>query len=348
MVKKVSVVGATGYAGGEALRLIAHHSELELFLTTAGTSRGLLKTFHPHISEYANREVTETDTHALAHSDVVVVALPHGASAKVTSEIVEENPDCLIVDLGADHRLESPDDWRQYYGSEPSQPWCYGMPELVRASGESQREKLSKATYIAAPGCNASAVTFAAQPAVHGGIVDDASIVATLAVGYSGAGKSLKPHLLASEALGGALPYAVGGTHRHIPEIAQNLRHAGGQTRSLVFTPVLVPMSRGILASVTMRLKDSITQEELDDIYADTYGKENFIHHVPYAPSTSHVVGSNNCYVYPKLDEDREHITVISVIDNLMKGTAGAAIQSLNLALGYEETYSLERNGVAP
>lgn len=345
---KVSVAGATGYAGGEVLRLLINHPEFEIGSLCAGSSRGVLGQYHPHLRALANREVEATDPVALADSDVAVLGLPHGTSAEITSAIEAINPECVIVDLGADHRLESSRDWEAFYGSPASQPWAYGMPELIRTEGPTQREILAQSTHIAAPGCNASAVTLAAQPAVAADLVQPEGIVAVLAVGYSGAGKALKPHLMASEAFGSALPYSAGGTHRHIPEITQNLRAAGGKVTTLSFTPVLVPMARGILATVSLPVIQGTTADEVALAYEDAYASEEFVIDVDQVPSTASVTGANTALVHAVLDRDQQRITAICAIDNLMKGTAGAAIQSLNIALGFPEGLALNVNGVAP
>ncbi len=348
MTLRVAVAGATGYAGGEALRLIAGHPGLAVSALCAGTTRGPIEDYQPHLRSLAGLHVQETNPETLADADIAILGLPHGASAAVSAQIAELNPDCLIVDLGADHRLISAEDWEAYYGTQAAEPWTYGMPELIRHTGPSQRELLAAATHIAAPGCNASAVTFASQPAIAAGLADGTGIVAALAVGYSGAGKALKPHLLASEALGSAVAYGVGGTHRHIPEIAQNLRAAGATTRSLSFTPVLVPMSRGIHATVSLPVSAATTQEQVWEAYLAAYANEPFISVTSAQPATASVVGANGVLVSPVLDRDGERITVTCVIDNLGKGTAGAAIQSINLALGIPETTGLTMNGVAP
>lgn len=347
MTLRVAVAGATGYAGGEALRLVAGHPDLTVGPLCAGTARGPIEDYQPHLQSLAGMQVSETRADLLAESDIAILGLPHGASAKVTSAIEDLNPDCLIVDLGADHRLASAADWEAYYGTEAAEPWTYGMPELIREEGPSQRELLAASTRIAAPGCNASAITFAAQPAIAAGLSEGTGIVASLAVGYSGAGKSLKPHLLASEGLGNAVAYGVGGSHRHIPEIAQNLQAAGGHTASLVMTPVLVPMSRGILATVSIPAAGT-TQADVLEAYTAAYASEPFINVTNSQPATASVLGSNGVLICPVLDRDGERITVTCAIDNLGKGTAGAAIQSINLALGLEETTGLTVNGVAP
>lgn len=348
----VSVVGASGYAGGEVLRLLAHHPALEPRYLAANTSRGTLGQYHRHIYPYADMPIQESTPDAIAQSDVVFLGLPHGTSAALSAQIAECNPECIIIDLGADHRLLNPQDWEEYYHSPASEPWEYAMPELIRVAGPSSRERLSRATHIAAPGCNASAVTFAVQPFAQAGLLSEKSeardgIVAVLSVGYSGAGKNPKPHLLASEAFGGALAYGVGGTHRHIPEILQNITLAGGASTALSFTPILGPFARGILASVSVPCP-GLTQSELEAMFTQAYADEPFIHIATAPPSTKEVLGSNNVSLYPVLDKNGKRATVICVLDNLVKGTAGAALQSLNIALGLDETTGLSQIGVAP
>lgn len=225
---------------------------MKVATVAAHSSRGTLGEHQRHLWPLRHLEIQSLEAEVLADHDVVVLGLPHGASAALTAQIEQINPDALIIDLGADHRLTDPAAWERYYHSEAAEPWTYGMPELIRATGLTQRELLAATRRIAAPGCNASAVTFAVQPAIAAGLASGEDIVAILSVGYSGAGKSPKTHLLASEAIESATPYAVGGTHRHIPEIAQNLITAGAPAVSLSFTPVLVPMSRGILATVSI------------------------------------------------------------------------------------------------
>ncbi|WP_054952368.1 N-acetyl-gamma-glutamyl-phosphate reductase [Flaviflexus massiliensis] len=344
---KVSVAGASGYAGGEAVRLLTSHPQLEIGVLAAHSSRGPIGQFHPHLRAIGDRELVPMEAETLADSDVVILGLPHGASAEISEAILQINPEVRIIDLGADHRLEDASAWEAFYGGQMAEPWAYAMPELIR-EGKSQREILSYSRLIAAPGCNASAVTFAAQPALHAGIATGEGIVAILAVGYSGAGKAAKPHLMASEALGSLAPYGVGGTHRHIPEIVQNLKKAGGTLETLSFTPVLAPVSRGILATVSIPVKEGTTAEDVRDAYRATYVDEPFVQYSEQVPTTSMVTGANTALVHAVLDRDGQRLTAICALDNLVKGTAGAAIQSLNLSLGIPEDIGLTTVGVAP
>jgi len=347
----VAVAGASGYAGGEVLRLLAAHPEVEIGALTAHSNAGQpLAQHHPHLLSLADRELAPTSPETLAGHDVVVLALPHGASGEVAARL---GPDTLVLDLGADHRLASADDWEHYYGSPHAGTWPYGLPELLHAGEDrpaAQRALLAGSRRVAVPGCNVTAVTLALQPGVAAGLVETDDVVAVLAVGYSGAGRSLKPHLLASEGLGQAQPYAVGGTHRHIPEIAQNLRVAGADEVRLSFTPVLVPMSRGILATVTAPLAPGAGAASVREAWRAAYDGERFVRLLPEGtwPTTGATLGANTALVQVAVDERAGRLVALCAIDNLVKGTAGAAVQSLNLALGLPEHLGLSTEGVAP
>ena len=347
---RVAIAGASGYAGGEILRLLQDHPQVEIGALTAGASAGTdLGTHHPHLPSLASRVLKDTTPENLADADVVFLGLPHGASGTVAAALEAAGSDALIVDCGADFRLGSAADWAAYYGSAHAGTWPYGLPEL-RHAGETtacrQRAEIRRARRIAVPGCNVTAVTLALQPAAA--LVDPSDTVATLAVGYSGAGKAMKPHLMASEALGSAVPYAVGGTHRHIPEIEQNLRVAGAATPRIAFQPILVPMSRGILASVTAPFAGD--PAELRAAYEECYATEPFVRLLPEGrwPTTGTVTGSNAALVQIAVGRHAGRATAMCAIDNLVKGTAGSAIQSMNLALGLEESTGLSTVGLAP
>lgn len=352
-----AVAGASGYAGGEVLRLLLDHPDIEIGAVTAASTAGSrLGEHQPHLTALADRIIEPTNAGTLAGHDIVFLGLPHGQSGAVAAELGD---DVLVIDCGADHRLVDGDDWVEYYGSEHAGTWPYGMPELfVAAHPEDQqgrqRDHLAGVKRIAVPGCNVTAVTLGLQPAVAAGLVESTDLVAVLANGYSGAGKSPKQNLLASEGLGAAVPYAVGGTHRHIPEIAQNLRSAGAEQVSISFTPTLVPMSRGILATSTARIAPGTTTEQVRAVYEQAYGGvgsgEPFVHLLPEGqfPSTASTLGANTALIQIAIDEKVGRLVVTSVIDNLVKGTAGGAIQSMNLALGLPETTGLPTTGVSP
>ena len=352
MTFTVAVAGASGYAGGEMLRLLLGHPQARIGALTAHDNAGSrLGEHHPHLRSLADRELEPTSVDALAGHDVVVLALPHGASGEVAAALEARGDGAVVVDLGADHRLVDPAAWRHFYGTEHAGTWPYGLPELIRAeSMTKQREALAGATRIAVPGCNVTAVTLAVQPGVVAGLVDTTDLVAVLAVGYSGAGKGHKPHLMAAEALGAAQPYGMAGSHRHIPEIVQNLRTAGADAVRLSFSPVLVPMSRGILATVTAPVAPDVTQDALRAVWQRVYADEPFVELLPEGvwPTTASVTGANTALVQVALDEAAGKVVAVAAIDNLVKGTAGGALQSLNLALGLPETLGLPTEGVAP
>ena len=348
MVLRVAVAGASGYAGGELVRLIDAHPEFELATVTAHSNAGKqLGDVHPHLAS-VGLELQETTLEVLNSHDVVFLALPHGTSGELGDSIDAR----LVVDCGADHRLTSDKDWAEYYGGPYSKPWTYGMPEL----SEQLRSDLATATRIAVPGCNATAVTFGFAPLVQHDLIDTTDLVSVLAVGVSGAGKSLREDLLASEILGSSSAYAVGGTHRHNPEILQNLRavleYDAKPTTDLTlsFTPVLVPMSRGILATNTATVRDGVTVGDLQDAFMNTFSIHRFITTLPAErqPRTADVLGSNSAHIQVALDERARRAVVTVAIDNLGKGTAGAAIQSANIALGFDETLGLSSIGIAP
>ncbi len=362
MTYTVAVSGASGYAGGEILRLLAGHPDIEIRTVTAHSNAGQPLIEHqPHLRSLSHLTLQETTPEILSGHDIVFLALPHGQSGQYT-DALGDSP--LVIDAGADHRLTSQDAWDVFYGGAFHEPWTYGVPELL-VEGVKQREHLRGATRIAAPGCNASTVSLSLAPGVAAGVIDPSDIVSVLAVGPSGAGKSLKANLLASEILGTANPYAVGGTHRHIPEIrqalrqAQPLRHAqplrqaqgpSAEDIRISFTPVLVPMARGILATSTAPIIPGVSDAEIRAAWQDAYRDETFVQLLPegHFPRTADVLGANTALIGVAIDRAAGRVTVVTAVDNLVKGTAGAAIQSMNLALGLPEDRALSVNGVAP
>lgn len=347
MTYTVAVSGASGYAGGEILRLLADHPDIEIRTVTAHSNAGQPLIQHqPHLRSLAHLELQDTTPEILAGHDIVFLALPHGQSGQYTDALGAVP---LVIDAGADHRLTSKSSWDAFYGGAFHDAWTYGVPELL-TGGVKQREHLRGATRIAAPGCNASTVSLSLVPGVAAGVIDPADIVSVLAVGPSGAGKSLKTNLLGSEILGTANPYAVGGTHRHIPEIQQALIAAGAADPRISFTPVLVPMSRGILATSTAPIADGVTDAQIRDAWQSAYGDETFVQLLPEGqfPRTADVLGANTALIGLAIDRAANRVTVVTAVDNLVKGTAGAAIQSMNIALGLPEARALTVNGVAP
>ncbi|MFC7727387.1 N-acetyl-gamma-glutamyl-phosphate reductase [Nocardioides sp. GCM10028917] len=342
MTATVAVAGASGYAGGEVLRLLLGHPGVEVGAVTAGANAGeRLGSLQPHLVPLADRVLDETTVDTLAGHDVVVLGLPHGQSAGIARALGD---DTVVIDCGADFRLTDAGEWQTFYGGEHAGSWPYGLPELP-----GQRELLRGARRIAVPGCYPTVSTLAAVPALAAGLVEpDVTVVA--ASGTSGAGKSAKPHLLGSEVMGNASAYGVGGTHRHTPEIVQNLSAVHGGPVRVGFTPLLVPMSRGILATVQAPLLDGVTPDQVRDAYATAYDTEPFVHLLPEGqwPQTQSVLGSNAVQVQVAVDERVRRLVAVAVVDNLAKGTAGAAVQCMNLALGLDEAAGLTTIGIAP
>jgi N-acetyl-gamma-glutamyl-phosphate reductase len=338
----VGVTGATGYAGGEVCRLLAGHPHLRLAGVHANSSAGRrLGELQPHLLPFADLEVRPSAPEDLAAYDVVVLALPHGESAAIAAQLSQ---DTLVIDCGADHRLEDPAAWARWYGGEHAGAWPYGLPELP-----GQREKLAGARRIAVPGCYPTSVTLAMAPALAAGLVEP-DVVVVAASGTSGAGKAAKPHLLGSEVMGSVSAYGVGGGHRHTPEMAQTLAAAAGARVKVSFTPTLVPMSRGILATCSAPLQAGIDAVAARAAYAQAYADEPFVHLLPEGqwPTTAQVLGANTVAVQVAVDPDAGRLVVVAAVDNLTKGTAGGAIQSANIALGLPETAGLPLVGVAP
>ncbi len=349
MTYKVAVSGASGYAGGEILRILAAHPDVVVTTVTAHSNAGQpLIEQQPHLRSLADLTLRETTPEVLAGHDVVFLALPHGQSGQYTDALVDTP---LVIDAGADHRLVDEAEWAAFYGGAFHEPWVYGVPEL-RVGDSKQRDRLVGAGRIAAPGCNASTVSLSLAPGVSSGVIDPGDIVTVLAVGPSGAGKSAKTHLLASEILGSANPYAVGGTHRHIPEIRQALVAAGAAASDvrISFTPVIVPMARGILATSTAPIAAGATDSQIRSAWEDAYADEPFVHVLPEGrfPRTADVIGANTALMGLAVDRAAGRVVVVTAVDNLVKGTAGAAIQSMNIALGLPETRALNVDGVAP
>ncbi|UGU32857.1 N-acetyl-gamma-glutamyl-phosphate reductase [Mycolicibacterium smegmatis] len=340
----IAVAGASGYAGGEILRLLLGHpayadGRLTIGALTAASSAGTtLGEHHPHLLPLADRVLESTDVEVLTGHDVVFLALPHGHSAALATQL----GDTVIIDCGADFRLAEAADWEKFYGSAHAGTWPYGLPELPGG-----REALKGATRIAVPGCYPTSALLALLPAVAAGLVEpDVTVVAVS--GTSGAGKSAKVDLLGAEVIGSARAYNVGGKHRHTPEIAQGLRKVTDKPVTVSFTPVLIPTSRGILATCTA--PTTATEPEIRAAYEKAYGAEPFIHLLPEGqlPKTGSVIGSNAAQIQVAVDTEAKTLVAICAIDNLTKGTGGAAVQSMNLALGWPETEGLSIVGVAP
>src|SRR5215208_688536 len=337
---RVAVAGASGYAGGELLRLLLAHPDVEIGTLTAGGNAGsTLGEHQPHLVPLADRVLADTTQETLAGHDVVFLALPHGRSAELAARLGEST---VVIDCGADHRLSDPAAWERWYGGEHAGSWPYGLPELPGA-----RDRLRGARRIAVPGCYPTAALLALWPAIAEGLIEPAVTVVAVS-GTSGAGRAAKTDLLGSEVIGSARAYNVGGKHRHTPEITQGLKALTDKDVTVSCTPVLIPTSRGILATCTARSAAPLSQ--LRTAYEKAYDAEPFVHLLPEGqlPKTGAVIGSNAAQLAVALDDEAKTLVVIAAIDNLVKGTGGAAVQSMNLALGWPETEGLSIVGVAP
>ncbi|WP_043447597.1 N-acetyl-gamma-glutamyl-phosphate reductase [Arthrobacter sp. L77] len=343
MTFTAAVSGASGYAGGEILRLLANHPDIEVGAITAHSNAGArLGDVQPHLHSLADRVLQETTPEVLTGHDVVFLALPHGASAEVAARLPANT---LVIDAGADHRLQDPAAWTKFYGSAHAGTWPYGLPELP-----GHRAGLVGARRIAVPGCYPTSVLLALTPGFAAGLLEPDDVVVVSASGTSGAGKAVKPNLLGSEVMGGMSPYGVGGGHRHTPEMEQGLSRAAGERVSLSFTPTLAPMARGILTTATARVTSGVGYAQLRQAWEDAYAAEPFVRLLPEGqwPTTKAVLGSNYANLQLAFDDHAGRVIVSCVIDNLTKGTAGGAVQSMNIALGLDETAGLTIQGIAP
>lgn len=342
---RVAVAGASGYAGGELLRLLLGHPEVEIGALTAGGNAGTrLGAHQPHLIPLADRILADTTIDALAGHGAVFLALPHGSSAEIAAQLGEH---VLVVDCGADHRLTDPGAWQRWYGGEYAGYWPYGLPELPGA-----RQKLFGARRIAVPGCYPTVVSLAMAPALAAGLVQPDVVVVAVS-GTSGAGRSPKPHLLGAEVMGSTSAYGVGGAHRHTPEMIQNLGAVAGEPVAVSFTPVLAPMPRGILATCSAPLRsgsDTVDGVLARKTYHEYYADEAFVQLLPEGtwPSTSATLAGNAVHLQLTVDADAGRLVVVGAEDNLTKGTAGAAVQCMNIAFGWPEITGLSTVGVAP
>jgi N-acetyl-gamma-glutamyl-phosphate reductase len=340
---RASVAGASGYAGGELLRLLVGHPELELDAICASSQAGTrVGDVHPQLPMLADQVFAPTEADALASADAVFLALPHGQSAALAAQLPD---DTLIVDLGADHRLTDAAAWRSYYGGKHAGAWAYGLPELPGA-----REQLRGTRRIASPGCYATAVALALAPLLAARLVKPSDVVVVAASGTSGAGRTATANLLATEVMGALSAYKVGGVHQHIPEMEQSLTAVADTPVTLSFTPMLAPMPRGILGTCTARLVNGVGTDDLRAVLADAYAAEPFVHLLPPDrwPSTAATLGSNAVHLQVAADQHAGRAVVVVALDNLGKGAAGQALQNANLALGLPETAGLTTSGVAP
>jgi len=336
---KIGVIGASGYAGGELLRLLAGHPGFEVCTVTAHSNAGeTITSVHPQLVSYAGKSFSAFMASDFDCCDLIFLALPHGESAKVIASL---NPQAKIVDLGADYRLEDGAKWQKYYGGDHAGTWTYGAPELPGA-----RALIAKSSKVANPGCYATAIALGVAPAAQ--IADVSDVVVVAASGTTGAGRSAKINLIASEVMGNLTSYKFGGVHQHTPEIEEAIARSTGEETKISFTPILAPMPRGILATISMKVQSGVTAKQVRSAYEKAYANEEFVHLLPEGqmPKTSSVLGSNFVAMQVAVDEHTNRLVVSVAIDNLVKGAAGQAIQNANIICGFKENLGLTGQGI--
>jgi N-acetyl-gamma-glutamyl-phosphate reductase len=340
---KVAVAGASGYTGGELLRLLAGHPALELAVAAAGAAAGQPVTdLHPQLPHLAGTTFVPTRPETLAEAEAVFLALPHGESAALAAELPADLP---VIDLGADFRLVDSADWEAFYPGPHAGTWTYGLPELPGA-----RARIAASHRVANPGCYVTAITLALAPLLLAGVAEADDLVVVAASGTSGAGRAPKPSLLGTEVMGSMSAYKVGGGHQHTPEIRQNLQALTDRPVRLSFTPLLAPMPRGILATCSAPVVEGTDTDAVRDCLLDAYADEPFVHVLPEGrwPVTGATAGSNSVHLQAAVDAAAGRVSVVAALDNLVKGAAGQAVQNANLVLGLPETAGLSAVGVAP
>jgi N-acetyl-gamma-glutamyl-phosphate reductase len=336
---KIGLVGGSGYAGGELLRLLSQHPHFTVEAISAHSNAGEeITSIHPQLQSYAGRKFTAFSTIDFQKCELVFLALPHGESAKVIAQL----PTAIkIVDLGADFRLKSEESWKKYYGGDYAGSWVYGMADLPGKS-----EEIKAANRVANPGCYATSIALGTAPAAR--IADLSDVVVVAASGTTGAGRSAKINLIASEVSGSLTSYKFGGVHQHTPEIEETLSAAGSVNVKVSFTPILAPMPRGILSTITMKLAKSVSIADVRSQYETYFADSPFVHLLPEGqmPKTASVLGSNFAQMQVAIDEHTQRLVVSVAIDNLGKGAAAQAIHNANLIAGFEPTAGLLANGI--
>ncbi len=338
---KIGIVGASGYSGGELLRLLDRHPFFKIEYIAAGSQAGSLITeVHPHLVTFTGRAFEATQVSRMNQCELIFFALPHGESAKLIASLA---PEIKVIDLGADFRLHSSAAWEKYYGGPYAGSWVYGLPEIA-----GQREKIAQSTRVANPGCYATAMAVAAAPALVHGIIDAGDIVVVAASGTTGAGRKASTTLLGSEVMGSLTSYKFGGVHQHTPEIEETLGIVAGDFVKISFTPILAPMPRGILATVTSKLTRPMSTLAAQEIYRAYFADEEFVTVLggDALPKTSAVLGSNSAQIQVAVDSHTDRLIVSAAIDNLGKGAASQAIQNANLVVGIAENSGLSAVGI--
>jgi len=344
-MKNIGIIGASGFTGAELLRLIAAHPEFNLQVATGETQAGTpIRDLYPSLSTaYPISNFDSYTPEIVDGLDLVFCALPHGVSQSIIPDICGRVGH--IVDLGSDFRLKNPALYQEWYGSEHTCPelldnFVYGLPELFRT-------EIERAPLIAATGCNAAAAIFALAPFVQEQVIDSEAMIVDLITGVSGAGRPPKDHTTFCAVSGNVTPYGL-LTHRHTPEIEQALTSFGGNPTSVLFTPHLAPIDRGIIATCYGQRKSEISTEEALHLLDAFYSEEPFFVVDERPPSTKSALGANTVHLTARVDERTGMLISISALDNLMKGASGMAIQNANLALGLEETLGVPSLGLYP
>jgi N-acetyl-gamma-glutamyl-phosphate reductase len=340
MAMKTAVIGASGYAGGELLRLLAVHPHFQVTAISAHSNAGeLVTSVHPHLTTHNGEKFLAVSEIDFSDIELVFIALPHGESASLMAKIPST---AKIVDLGADYRLEDASAWEKYYGGAHAGAWVYGLPEL----GAGQRQAIAKESRVANPGCYATAITLGIAPAVNH--VDVSDVVVVAASGTTGAGRSAKINLIASEVMGSLTSYKFGGVHQHTPEIEQAVSAIAKKAVKISFTPILAPMPRGILATITAKLNKPMNSKEAHDLFTKHYAGEYFVDVLPIGqmPKTGSVTGSNKVQIQVAVDEHTDRLVISVALDNLGKGAASQAIQNANIITGFHEGSGLSTDGL--
>lgn len=336
---KIGVVGASGYAGGELLRLLAFHPQFKVAAITAHSNAGeQITSIHPQLQSYAGQKFSAFTPEDFAQCDLIFLALPHGESAKVIAQLPTS---AKIVDLGADYRLEDASQWEKYYGGAHAGSWTYGLADI-----EPFKTEIQKATKVANPGCYATSIALGAAPA--SALADLSDVVVVAASGTTGAGRSAKINLIASEVSGSLSSYKFGGVHQHTPEVEQALSKIAGLQAKVSFTPILAPMPRGILSTITAKLSKKVSTEEAHEIYSTYFSNSQFVTVLPIGvmPKTSALTGSNHVQIQVAVDEHTSRLVISVAIDNLGKGASAQAIQNANLMCGLDEADGLRFDGL--
>lgn len=336
---KIGIIGGSGYAGGELLRLLSAHPHFEVGAISAHSNAGeLITAIHPQLQSYAGKRFSAFTPEAFQDSELVFLALPHGESNKIIAQLPTS---VKIVDLGADFRLKSESAWLKYYGGEYAGSWTYGLPDLPGKSAE-----IAASSRVANPGCYATSIALGTAPAAT--LADLTDVVVVAASGTTGAGRTAKINLIASEIAGSLTSYKFGGVHQHTPEIEETLSAISGQDVRISFTPILAPMPRGILSTITVKLNKNVSIEQVRTVYSEYFSDSPFVVLLPEGqmPKTASVLGSNQAQLQVAIDAHTSRLVISVAIDNLGKGAAAQAIHNANLIAGFPAAAGLLGDGL--